>query len=653
MKHLTSLLIVCFLIAQAVSAFAAPLVSAEEERIARFERNLLPDTPIVGEPGWLLKERMRHYRVPGLQVAVLTGGKMAWTKGYGVADPKTKRPVTAETLFDGGSISKAVTTIAVLKLVDGGLLSLDTPVNDLLRSWKLPENDFTRKTPVTLRRLLSHTAGTNINGFWGYLESEPLPDLRQILDGISPAANSPVRVEAEPGKGWRYSGGGFVIVQQMIEDVTHKPFAETLDEILFRPLKMRRSTFVQGLSPELRSDVATPTSEASYFKGRRFHPHASAAGLYTTASDLARLIEVIYASLKGESGSYLSQKTARLLVTPVVLDRDPWDRSQPNRRNTQKDQALGLMGISRNGKKEEATYAFHDGLNAGFRSRMMFNPETGDGTVLLYNSDGDEEFLLETTRGIAATYGWKNYVSEPIRPIRLDTAELDRYVGRYRRSPDNIVTIKREGNHLLWTDLWTATQPIYPIGDHAFEHRQLFGRASRFTVGKKGQIATLDEWSRIEEKKRFPVEYLLSGQTKAGVEALRSDVSMTEERLGNLAFNLLETHRLPRVAAEVLRVTTERFPGSSGGWDALGDALKRAGDKKGGVLAEARASALRDFRDRLTVAFEKSGVEEGNRVYRELRAKYGLIPLGDLLQRLGRRLQESGKQQEAEAVSRL
>jgi len=620
----------------------------------RFERNFLPDTPIAGEPGWSLASRMKKYRVPGLQVAVLVNGKRVWTKGYGVTDPKTHRAVTSQTVFDAGSVSKAVTALAVVKFANEGRFTLDTPVNSLLRSWKLPENDFTRKTPITLRHLLTHTAGTSVGGFWGYLQNEPQPTLLQILDGLPPAANGTIRVVQEPGKFWKYSGGGYVILQQMLEDVTGKPFAQLMDETVLRPLGMTHSTFVQGLTPALQKDAAAPTSQASYFSGRRFHPHAAAAGLYTNASDLARFVAAISHSYQGKAHSFLSREMARQMIEPTILDRDPWNRAVVNRRNTQKDQAVGWMQISRNGTAGEVKYTYHDGLNAGFRSRVIFNVQNGDGAVLLYNSDGDEEFLHEATRGIAFAYGWKDWIDQPMTPLTLSDAELERYCGRYQRGDNNIVTIRRDGKRLLWTDLYTATQPVYPIGNNRFEHRALFGRASEFKVDAGERVVSLDEWRRLpEDAPTSALEYLLRGDQKQGAETLRRDAKIGGEQMYEMGFHLLETHQLPKAAVTVFQVGTEKLPGVPGAWDALGDALKRAGDRARGEKAEQRAKTLRLFQDRLNEVFAKGGTEEGKREYARLRQEFGRIPLGDMLTRLSRRFREAGKIAEADGLLSL
>ncbi len=175
-------------------------------------------------------ERMKFYNVPGVSVAVISGFRVDWAKGYGVMDVETKAPVTDKTLFVAGSVSKPVAAMGALRLVKEGKISLDANINDFLRSWKLPENEFTRIKKVTLRGILSHSAGVTVHGFRGYAAGEPLLTMQQILDGESPANSGPIRVDLEPGKQWRYSGGGITIMQQALMDVERKPFPRILRE---------------------------------------------------------------------------------------------------------------------------------------------------------------------------------------------------------------------------------------------------------------------------------------------------------------------------------------------------------------------------------------------------------------------------------------
>jgi CubicO group peptidase (beta-lactamase class C family) len=175
-------------------------------RIRRIEEGLLPAAIIQGQslPRMRLTDRMRHYDVPGVSIAVFDNGQLLWARGYGLADISANKSVTPETLFQAASISKSVTAFAVLRLVQQGKLNLDEDANRKPVSWKVPESEFTRTEKVTLRRLLSHTAGLNVPSVGGYLAGEPLPTVVQVLDGQKPASNEPIRVEQTPGKEFRY-----------------------------------------------------------------------------------------------------------------------------------------------------------------------------------------------------------------------------------------------------------------------------------------------------------------------------------------------------------------------------------------------------------------------------------------------------------------
>src|SRR5262249_3880498 len=174
--------------------------------------------------------------IPGLSVAVLQDGKIVRSQGYGVTEKDAKGAVTADTLFQAGSVSKPVSAFGALRTVQKGRLSLDEDVNRTLTRWKVPENDFTKQKPVTLRGILTHTAGLTVHGFAGYEVGGPVPTLVQVLNGEKPANSDPIRVDLLPGIEWRYSGGGYTVMQQLLIDVTGKPFPEFMHETVLHPL---------------------------------------------------------------------------------------------------------------------------------------------------------------------------------------------------------------------------------------------------------------------------------------------------------------------------------------------------------------------------------------------------------------------------------
>ncbi|MFA9454179.1 MAG: serine hydrolase domain-containing protein, partial [Candidatus Aminicenantaceae bacterium] len=294
-----------------------------EARIQRIEATLLPGPGIViqGQP-WpkaALADRMEAYRVPGISIAVFRDFQVEWAKGYGVLSKEGGEPVTPTTLFQAASISKPVAATAALSLVQEGRLDLDEDINQKLKSWAVPDNDFTAEKKVTLRRILSHTAGLTVHGFPGYARDRDIPALVQILDGEKPANTAPIRVDITPGSLWRYSGGGYTVMQQLLIDVLNKPFSEILRERVLLPAGMVDSTYEQPL-PESRYAQASRAHlrNGKLVKGEwHTYPEMAAAGLWTTPTDLSRFALSLIQAYHGRSQVPLSQDTVREMLTEV------------------------------------------------------------------------------------------------------------------------------------------------------------------------------------------------------------------------------------------------------------------------------------------------------------------------------------------------
>src|SRR5688572_30479149 len=229
----------------ALAGEATPNSSALEQRIQRIQAHILAPAVAEGEvAGPTLAERMATLRVPGVSIAVIRDGQIEWARGLG-ATTTGGAAITPDTLFQAASISKPVSAFGVLRLVESGKVDLDTDVNQYLKTWKLPENEFTAKAKVTPRGLLSHTAGMTVHGFPGYAPNAPAATVLQILNGQPPANTPRIIADTAPGTLWRYSGGGYVVAQQLAEDVTSLPFARLMRESVLVPIGMTRSTFEQ------------------------------------------------------------------------------------------------------------------------------------------------------------------------------------------------------------------------------------------------------------------------------------------------------------------------------------------------------------------------------------------------------------------------
>ena len=227
-------------------------MKSEHSRVAAVENNLRYRIQIVGNSNhsMTLSDRMAYYKASGVSIAVISEGKLDWAKGYGnVSFSEGSRNIDDQTLFQAGSISKALNAMGALLLVQKGLLTLDDDINQYLKSWKIPDNEFTTVEKVTLRRLLSHSAGISVHGFSGYTVEANIPNLLDIIEGRKPQVNSdPIRVFQKPGSAFRYSGGGSTIIQFLIEDITGEKYDSWMQKNVLIPLHMNRSSFNQPLT---------------------------------------------------------------------------------------------------------------------------------------------------------------------------------------------------------------------------------------------------------------------------------------------------------------------------------------------------------------------------------------------------------------------
>jgi CubicO group peptidase (beta-lactamase class C family) len=345
-------------------------------------------------------QRMTELRVPGVSFAAFRDGRIVWRYEGGVADIESGRRVDRYTRFQAASISKPVASAVVLALVSQGRLSLDTDVNQYLTSWKLPSNEHT-DVPVTLRRLLTHSAGTTVHGFRGYAAGEEVPSLVQLLDGVKPANSAAVRVDIPVGSRWRYSGGGISLAQLVVEDVTRRPFADIARELVLQPLDMTDSTYLQPLPAELRNKAATGYRANGQPVTGKWHtyPEQAAAGLWTTPVDLARFAIGLQKIAAGESNLVMSQALAQDMLRRQV---EGWGLG------------VGVLG------EGAGTYFSHGGANEGFRAQLVGFRDHASGVVVLTNSDSGSALAGDIVRTAAQRYGFAG-----LRPVERTRGSAD------------------------------------------------------------------------------------------------------------------------------------------------------------------------------------------------------------------------------------
>ncbi|HEY2894397.1 MAG TPA: serine hydrolase domain-containing protein [Pirellulales bacterium] len=343
--------------------------------------------PGVAEIESVVAPLMKKHKVPGLSIAVVNNYQLDWTAGFGRRATALDEQVDPHTLFQAASISKPVTALAALKLVQDGKLNLDDDVNQKLTAWHVPASALLDDRPITLRKLLSHTAGLSVHGFPGYELGKPLPTILQVLAGEKPANTEAVVVQFKPGYMYSYSGGGFSVVQLLLTEVTHQPFAAFMHEQVLNPLGMNESTFDLPLSKEKASLTAYGYRANGDVVAGNYHvyPEMAAAGLWTTPADLCQvLIEVAKSAAKGQ-GKLVSQATAKEMLTV--------------------QKGSYALGLAVEGEGDGRSFS-HGGGNDGFRCHLIGFPSTGRGVAIMTNSDSGGAIFAKTLDAIAKAYDW-------------------------------------------------------------------------------------------------------------------------------------------------------------------------------------------------------------------------------------------------------
>lgn len=407
---------------------------------------------------------MRYYQVPGVQIAVIDKGRIAWTGSYGITRSDGPQTVNDHTMFQAASVSKVATALTVLRLVDRGLLNLDESVARILNSWHFPDSP----KPVTIRELLSHNAAINWPaGETALWPSQPIPSNLDRLLGRPPALNRPVIVDGVPGSGFRYSNGGYLILGQIVTDVTGSDFGNAAEDLVLTPLHMSRSTFHTMLSSEADSNLAIGHAEdGTPIPGGWRIVGMPEGGLWTTAHDLANVITGIQQSLSGKG--LLSPQLAQQMLT---LQDEQWG-----------------LGIAIGGKGAN-TYFQHDGSTPGYKARLFGYSHRGQGMVILTNGDRGGELADELMYSVAAAYGWPDFQVSTRHIVPIPASNLGMYVGQYRMAPGAFVVVTAQGGKLFAQVRGRNNAELLPDGpDHFF---MLNGPTVQFVRSNQGAVEEL------------------------------------------------------------------------------------------------------------------------------------------------------------------
>ncbi|MEP1035531.1 serine hydrolase [Ekhidna sp.] len=548
--------------------------SEQTPDLEKFDNRLQPDIRIEGESLWNIEDRMKYYGTPGVSIAIIKDFKIHQLKTYGVTDTKTNEPVKESTIFRIGSISKPVSAYAALKMVEQGKLSLDSPVNDYLKSWKIPSNEFTQQTPVTLRQILSHTAGFNIGGGGGY-ETPPFPTLLDVLDGKPPATNDPIRVVEPPNTRHKYSGGGYAVMQQLIMDVEGMSFDSIVNNLVFEPLDMRSSTCLSIPLPE-KFDEAAATGHlenGEAILGKSWYKAMLApSGLWCTAEDVAKFIIDIQKTLKDDSGKVISQDMANIMSEPYLSDF----------------YGLGIMSQIKEGEE----YLYHNGASPGFTARMWLHKKDGYGVIVMQNAM-KVSLLEEIERSIADTYNWKGFLNSTYKKVLIDEKEFERINGRYNVAYDKLFRIFKENEKLFIKYQESPKTELIRVSDSTYVRRDRTYKYSfkRDPVNDEFYtIITLDngrefKYSRLSKNESFASEFIDNGDFDQAFNAYQNLIDNEAEmketimnRLVDWGVNIVHKEQEYEKGISIVLLSTKLFPESPSVWSNLAWVYNEAGD---------------------------------------------------------------------------
>ncbi len=551
-----------------------PKTAVDDSKITAVESNLIPPVYIKGDATWTLEERMDHYGVPGVSIAVIKDGEIAWSKAYGVMHKERKEPVTAKTLFQAGSISKPVAAYGALRMADQGVLDLEDDINTQLKSWQLPENEFTKQKKVSLQQLLSHTAGLTVHGFLGYSPDLPVPSVIQVLNGTPPANSGPIVVDKLPEESFRYSGGGYTIMQQMVMDASGKSFPETMKELVLDPLGMEHSTYAQPLTGEQLALAATgylPDGEMT--KGERHtYPEMAAAGLWTTSEDLAKFAIDLQETYAGTSTKILSKEMGNKMLTPFVAD------------------FIGL-GIFINKKKDEI-YFGHGGWDEGFSSELVAHRDKGYGVVILTNSN-HPDFIAELIRSVALSYEWDDYVLTYDK-LALESKTLSEITGRYQVNENLFIEVYEKNGLLYRKGLGFAENELFQVSDTTYVRREndrliQFKREAEdgvlnMLVVNPDTGETQSTFPKLAADVKLPLEWVVAGDFDQGLAAYKTllaqdpqDPTVAVGNINAVGYEYLYGDNM-KLAQEVFKINMLLYPENANAYDSYAEACMKLGE---------------------------------------------------------------------------
>ncbi len=399
----------------------------------------LPDNEVT----YNIEDRMRHWNVPAVSLVVIDDMEIAYAGAFGIKRMGDPTPIDANTMFQAASVSKPVAAVGAMTLAYKNELNIDVDINQLSEGWQLPYEGYEER--ITIRQILSHSAGLSVGGFTGYSTEENLPSVTDIIEGRYPANSQAVRIIEQPASGFMYSGGGYQVMQKIIEDVAGKGFPEVMHENVFHPLGMTNS-FYAPLDSIRKENAAYGHTDADYIPNHApIHVESAAGGLWTTPTDLGLLLIELMKAYNNQESKILDSRTVSSMMHPGF-----WDYG------------LGFKVLG-----EGKNFRFsHGGATTGWHSHFMAFPERGQAVVIMTNGTNGWVLWTEIVRAVADALNWPIERPRFVTPMELTKRQIKDYTGTYEMSglevqiKSDSMFLRFEGGGLTWQLIPSKTDTL-------------------------------------------------------------------------------------------------------------------------------------------------------------------------------------------------
>ena len=448
-------------------------ISKEDSiHLSNIENNLIPFYSIEGETlRKTIPQMMREDNIAGVSMAFIDKGRIAWTKCYGFANIEDSIVVTPQTVFQIGSVSKPVATMAALKMVENGDLSLTEDVNLKLKGWKIPENNFTAKSKVTLEQLIGHTSGIENDVVKFYELGEELPTREQLLSGTAASGDKPITLVSVPGEKYKYSNPAYLVMEELMTDVAGKDFNKIMTDLVFEPCKMNSSSFEQPIPRRLMKLKAIGYDSDLNPLPYNVYPFKAGGGMWSTSIDLGKFL---IALLNDHNG------TSKTLISKEMADKVFSKESKKS-------------GFTKWYWKNDVLFR-HDGTIPGFSCFVMGSVDNDQAIVVLTNSSYSHSLLNFIWRTVAEEYKWEYFRPEFYDKIIIEKESLAKFSGKYSTNQDSLAFSIDDDKLYVNSKQTQGKHQLIPIGGNEFLLPSI-PMKYKFTINKNGDMSYVDIWN--------------------------------------------------------------------------------------------------------------------------------------------------------------